>query len=84
MVTGHNYSPLLILSVMSPFQTVLFKIFFLFFFGINYHDKWMQFHKTYRYEEQIEKKIFNKHENNYTSKVEKRFIVNDFFYHDSH
>ena len=34
---------------------------------------------TYRYEEQIEKKtILNKHENNYTSKVEKRLIVNDF------
>ena len=44
MVTGHNNSPLLILSVMSPFQTVLFKIY----------------------------------ENNYTSNVEKRFIVNDF------
>ena len=49
MVTGQNNSPLLILSVMSPFQTVLFKIY----------------------------------ENNYTIKVEKRFIVND-FYHDSH
>ena len=49
MVTGHNNSPLLILSVMSLFQTVLFKIY----------------------------------ENNYTSNVEKRFIVND-FYHDSH
>ena len=36
MVTGHTNSPLLILSVMSPFQTVLFKI----VFGIfNYHDK---------------------------------------------
>ena len=44
----------------------------------------MQFYKTYRFEEQIEKKtIFNKHENYYTSKVEKSFIVND-FYHDSH
>ena len=49
MVTGHNNSPLLILSVMSPFQRVLFKIY----------------------------------ENNYTSKVENRFIVND-FNHDSH
>ena len=49
MVTGHNNSPFLILSVISPFQTVLFKIY----------------------------------ENNYTSKVEKRLIVND-FYHDSH
>ena len=29
------------------------------------------------------KSLFNKHENNYTSKVEKRFIVND-VYHDSH
>ena len=39
----------------------------------------MQFYKTYRYEEQIEKKtVFNKHVNNYTSKVEKSFIVNDF------
>ena len=39
----------------------------------------MQFYKTYRYEEQIEKKtIFNRHENIYTSKVEKSFIVNDF------
>ena len=38
----------------------------------------MQFYKTYRYEEQIEKAILNKHENNYTSKVEKRLIVNDF------
>ena len=36
MVTGHNNSPLLIVSGMSPFQTVLFKIFF---FCINYHDK---------------------------------------------
>ena len=35
MVTGHNNSPLLISSVMSPFQTVLFRIFF---FGYNYHD----------------------------------------------
>ena len=35
---------------------------------------------TYRYEEQIGKKtILNKHENNYTSKVGKRLIVNDFF-----
>ena len=39
MVTGHNNSPLLILSVMSPFQTVLFKNCFSFFFCINYHDK---------------------------------------------
>ena len=32
----------------------------------------MQSYKTYRYEEQKEKKtIINKHENNYTSKVEK-------------
>ena len=38
----------------------------------------MQFYKTYRYEDQIEKAILNKHENNYTSKVEKRLIVNDF------
>ena len=44
----------------------------------------MQFYKTYRYEDQIEKAMLNKHENNYTSKVEKRLIVNDFFYHDSH
>ena len=29
------------------------------------------------------KAILNKHENNYTSKVETRLIVND-FYHDSH
>ena len=36
----------------------------------------MQFYKTYRYEEQNRKKaILNKHENNYTSKVEKRLIV---------
>ena len=49
MVTGHNNSPHLILSVMSPFQTVLIKIY----------------------------------ENNFSLKVEKRFIVND-FYHDSH
>ena len=33
----------------------------------------MQFYKTYRYEEQIEKKaILNKHENTYTTKVETR------------
>ena len=41
----------------------------------------MQFYKTYSYilyEEQIEKTIFNKHENNYTSKVEKSFKVNEF------
>ena len=30
------------------------------------------------------KKQYYKHETNYTSKVEKRLIVNDFFYHDSH
>ena len=36
MVMGHTNSPLLILSVMSPFQTVLFKI----FLGIlSDHDK---------------------------------------------
>ena len=34
----------------------------------------MQFYKTYRYEEQIEKSNTQKHENNYTSKV----VVNDF------
>ena len=36
----------------------------------------MQFYKTYRYEEQTEQKkaIFNKHENNYTSKVEKNVL----------
>ena len=33
----------------------------------------MQFYKTYRYEEQIEKKQYYKHETNYTSKVEKTF-----------
>ena len=43
----------------------------------------MQFYKTYRYEEQIEKSNTQKHENNYTSKVEKRLIVMT-FYHDSH
>ena len=35
----------------------------------------MQFYKTYRYEEQIEKAILNKHENNYTSKVEKMIFI---------
>ena len=33
----------------------------------------MQFYKTYRYEEQIEKSNTQKHENNYTSNVEKTF-----------
>ena len=48
----------------------------------------MHSYKTYKYEEQIEEKtiinIHDKHENNYTSKVEKSLIVNDFFYQDSH
>ena len=41
----------------------------------------MQFYKTYMYEEQIEKKQYSISMNlyNYTSKVEKRLIVNDFF-----
>ena len=34
----------------------------------------MQFYKTYRYEEQIEKTIFNKYENNYVSKMEKKVL----------
>ena len=52
MVTGHNNLPLLILSVMSPFQTVLLRIFF---FGITTMTKLMDtFLQNLRYEEQIE------------------------------
>ena len=67
----------LILSVMSPFQTVLLKI----FFGINYHDKinGCNFTKLTGMKIKWKKAMLNKHENNYTSKVEKRLIVNDFF-----
>ena len=69
MVTGHNNSPLLILSVMSPFQTVLFRIFF---FLYNYRDKinGCIFTKLKGMKSKKKKAIFNKHENNYTSKVE--------------
>ena len=73
MVTGHNDSPFLILPVMSPFQTVLFRIFFFFFFFLyNYHkkimDAFLQNLKVLRANRK--KAIFNKNENNYTSKVE--------------
>ena len=53
----------------------------LFFFGINYHGKinGCNFTKLTGMKSKIEKKaILNKHENNYTSKVEKRLIVTDF------
>ena len=65
---------------MSPFQTLLFKIFFFFFFGINYHDKidGCQFTKLTGMKRKKKKAILNKYENNYTSKVEKRLILNDF------
>ena len=48
---------------MSPFQTVLFKIFF---FWYKLMDAIFQIL-------QEKKAILNKHENNYTSKVEKTF-----------
>ena len=64
-------------SVISQFQTVLFKIFF---FGINYHGKinGCNFTKLTGMKSKKKKAILNKHENNYTSKVEKGLIVNDF------
>ena len=59
MVTGHNNSPLFILSVMLSFQTVLFKIFFFFFFFVKttmtkLMDAILQ-NLQVLYEEQIEK-----------------------------
>ena len=51
------------------------------FFGINYHDKINGCNFTKLTGMRIKKKkaILNKHEDNYTSKVEKSLIVNDFF-----
>ena len=55
-------------------------------FFFFYHDKinGCNFTKLTGMKSKQKKAIFNKHENNYTSKVEKnRFKVND-FYHNSH
>ena len=47
-----------------------------FFFGVNYHDKINEcnFTKLTGMKSKQKKAIFNRHENNYTSKVEKRVL----------
>ena len=76
-VVGEYYSPPLkeitiFISYVAVSNSALQNFFF--FFGINYHDKinGCNFTKLTCMKSNHKKAIFNKHENNYNSKVEKK------------